>query len=108
MIWLGALIGIVQSVFWVNAPKWLAAVLYVGIGWLAAPYLPELTAALGFTSIALLVVGGVIYTLGALVYAFKRPNPWPAVFGYHEIFHLLVIIAAVFHFLVIAGLMRAI
>lgn len=108
MIWLGALIGIVQSVFWVNAPKWLAAILYVGIGWLAAPYLPELTAALGFTSIALLVVGGVIYTLGALVYAFKRPNPWPAVFGYHEIFHLLVIIAAVFHFLVIAGLMRAI
>lgn len=105
IIWTAALIGIIQSVFWVNAPKWLAAILYVVMGWLAFPYLPELNAALGTTNVVLILVGGVIYTLGALVYAFKKPNPWPKVFGYHEIFHLMVIIAAVFHFLVIASLM---
>lgn len=106
IIWIAAGIGIVQSVFWVQAPKWLAAILYIVMGWLAVPYLPELKAALGTTNVVLILVGGVIYTLGALVYAFKKPNPWPAVFGYHEIFHLMVVIAAVFHFLVIAGLMR--
>lgn len=106
IFWAAACIGIIQSVFWVKAPKLLSAVLYVIMGWLAFPYLPELQAALGTTSIVLLLVGGVIYTLGALVYAFKWPNPWPRVFGYHEIFHIMVIIAAVFHFIVIASLMR--
>jgi channel protein, hemolysin III family len=107
IFWGAAIIGIIQSVVWVNAPKLLSAILYVLMGWLAVPYLPEIQAALGTGSIVLLLAGGVIYTLGALVYAFKTPNPWPAVFGYHEIFHLMVIIAAVLHFLVIAGLMRS-
>jgi len=106
IFWAAAFVGIIQSVFWVNAPKLLSAILYVIMGWLAVPYLPELQDALGTTSIVLLLVGGVIYTLGALVYAFKWPNPWPRVFGYHEIFHIMVIVAAVFHFIVIASLMR--
>jgi hemolysin III len=106
IIWAAALLGIVQSLFWVKAPKLLSAILYIVMGWLAVPYLPEIQNTLGTASIVLLLVGGVIYTAGALVYAFKKPNPWPTVFGYHEIFHIMVIIAAVFHFIVIAGLMR--
>lgn len=102
IIWITAGVGIFQSLFWVNAPKWLAAILYVGMGWLAFPYLPEIKTALGPASVILLLVGGVIYTLGAMIYALKKPNPFPAYFGYHEIFHLLVILAAVCHFIVIS------
>ncbi len=104
LFWASAVVGVGQSLFWVSAPKWLAAILYIFMGWLAVPYLPELKAALGATNLWLLVVGGIIYTGGALVYALKKPNPWPRVFGYHEIFHLLVVIAAFFHFVVIANL----
>jgi hemolysin III len=104
IVWIAALIGVTQSLFWVTAPKALATILYVFMGWLSLPYLPELQVSLGTTRIALLLIGGIIYTLGALVYAFKKPNPWPHFFGYHEIFHLMVVIAAVFHFLVIASL----
>lgn len=104
LFWVAALVGVVQSLFWVRAPKWLAALLYITMGWLAVPYLPELQSALGSANVWLLLTGGVIYTLGALVYAVKKPNPAPQVFGYHEIFHLLVIIAAAFHFVVIVNL----
>lgn len=104
IIWIAAAIGVIQSLFWVKAPKWLAAILYIIMGWLAVPYMSEIKNALGQGSVTALLIGGVIYTLGALVYAFKRPNPAPRVFGYHEIFHLLVIVAAAFHFVVIAGL----
>ena len=106
IIWSAALLGVIQSIVWTSAPKLLSAILYVIMGWLAVPYLPEIQAALGTSSIVLLLVGGIIYTLGAVVYAFKWPNPWPKIFGYHEIFHLMTIIAATLHFLVIAGLMR--
>ncbi|MFN7729254.1 MAG: PAQR family membrane homeostasis protein TrhA [Bdellovibrio sp.] len=101
MVWIAAGAGILQSLFWVNAPKWLAALLYIIVGWLAAPYLPELSQLIGTSGVALLMIGGVIYTIGAVVYALKKPNPFPKVFGYHEIFHLLVVIAAIFHFIVI-------
>ena len=102
IIWATATAGVLQSVFWWKAPKWLAAILYVGMGWMAFPYLPEINAALGPLSVVFLLTGGVIYTLGAVVYATKKPNPWPVYFGYHEIFHIMVIIAAMFHFAVIA------
>ncbi len=102
---LGAL-GIVQSVLWINAPKWLSAILYVAMGWLAAPYIGEFKASLGLVNVVLLLVGGVIYTLGAVIYALKKPNPYPRVFGYHEIFHILVIIAAILHFIVVASLVK--
>ena len=106
ILWSAAALGVVQSLFWVKAPKWLSAILYVGMGWLAVPYISEMKAALGLNSVILLLAGGVAYTIGALVYALKRPNPWPRVFGYHEIFHVIVIVAAVLHFLVIAQLVR--
>lgn len=104
IVWIVGLLGIFQSLFWIHAPKWLSAILYVAMGWLAGPYIAEFNAALGFSSVVLLIVGGVIYTLGAVVYALKKPNPFPTVFGYHEIFHILVIIAAILHFIVVARL----
>lgn len=104
IVWAAAAVGVTQSLFWVKAPKWLAAILYIIMGWLAVPYMPEIKNALGPGSVWALMIGGIIYTAGALVYALKRPNPAPLVFGYHEVFHLLVIVAAAFHFIVIASL----
>ncbi len=104
IIWVAGTLGIAQSLFWVSAPKWLAAGLYLLMGWLAIPYFPELSRALGDTRVGLILAGGIIYSVGALVYAIKKPNPLPKYFGYHEIFHLLVILAAALHFYVIASL----
>lgn len=101
IVWTTAVVGILQCWFWGKAPKWLAALFYVAMGWMVFPYISEINEALGLTSVVLLLTGGVIYTLGALVYAIKRPNPFPVYFGYHEIFHLLVVIAAICHFSVI-------
>ena len=105
-LWITAAVGIIQSVFWTRAPKWISVGLYVLCGWLAAPYLPEIRAALGRPGLWLLLSGGVVYTAGALIYALKRPDPLPKVFGYHEVFHLLVIFAAILHFIVIARLVN--
>lgn len=104
MVWAAASVGILQSLFWVKAPKWISALMAIAVGWLAAPFLSEIRTLLGTSRMILLIIGGVIYTLGALVYALKKPNPLPKIFGYHEIFHLLVIVAAVFHFLVIVSI----
>lgn len=104
IFWTAATMGIIQSLFWVKAPKIISAILYIVMGWLALPYLPEMSAALGTVSISLIIAGGIIYSVGALIYAFKRPDPVPHIFGYHEIFHLLVIVAAALHFIVIAKL----
>jgi hemolysin III len=106
IFWTAVALGVVQSVFWAKAPKWLAAALYVGVGWLAIPYFSEMLADLGTLNMALLAAGGLVYTAGAVIYALKRPNPWPAVFAYHEIFHVLVIVAAIFHFIVVSRLLR--
>ncbi|HVO50334.1 MAG TPA: hemolysin III family protein [Thermoanaerobaculia bacterium] len=102
IVWGGAVLGIVMSVAWVKAPKALVAAVCVLLGWAAIPLLPALKAALGTSSVALLAAGGVVYSLGAAVYALRRPDPFPRVFGYHEIFHALVVAAAVCHFAVVA------
>ncbi len=101
IFWLAAAFGIFLSMFWVTAPKWVSVVLYVAMGWLAAPYLSQMGHALGTASMILLIAGGVIYTIGGIVYATKKPDPYPRIFGYHEVFHLLVVIAAALQFLVI-------
>jgi hemolysin III len=106
IFWAAALVGVFQSLFWVRAPKWVSAILYVVMGWLAVPYLSALKEVLGTSGVTLLLVGGIVYTLGAVIYATKKPNPWPAVFGYHEIFHILVVIAAALHFIAIENMMR--
>lgn len=103
LVWIGALLGIGQSVLWVNAPKAVSASIYVAFGCLVIPFLPQTAAALGALRLALIAGGGALYALGAVAYALKRPNPWPAVFGYHEVFHALVVAASVAHFAAIAS-----
>jgi hemolysin III len=102
VVWTGAVLGILRGVFWVDAPHWIAVVLYLIVGWAIVPFLGEVTAALGLTGIVLLGLGGVLYSVGAVVFALKKPNPWPNHFGYHEIFHAFVVVACVLHFVAVA------
>jgi hemolysin III len=103
-IWVVALAGIIQSVFFVNIPKIFSALLYLGAGYLIVPYMGELQQTIGSANVWLLVAGGVAYTLGALCYGLKRPVLDPRYFGYHEVFHVLVNAGAILHFFVINDL----
>ena len=102
VLWAGALGGVVFKLLWIDAPKWLFAVVYVALGWVSVTVFGELPHAIGWLGVAGIAAGGLLYTVGAIVYASERPNPWPHVFGYHEIFHALVIAAASLHYAVIA------
>jgi hemolysin III len=102
VVWAGALGGILLKLVWIDAPKLLAAIVYVALGWVAVAAFPDLIDELGVTGTALVVAGGLLYTAGALVYALKRPDPVPTVFGYHEVFHALVIVAAALQYAVVA------
>jgi hemolysin III len=101
-VWAGAVGGIVLKLAWVNAPKTLMAIIYVALGWVAVAAFPDLVSQLGVVGASLVAAGGLLYTAGAVVYAFRRPDPAPAVFGYHEVFHALVIAAAALQYAVIA------
>ena len=107
IVWTGAALGIVLTVTWPLAPKPLMAAIYVLLGWVFVPAAVGLRAAMGDQALLLLVTGGLTYTAGAIVYALRRPDPLPRVFGYHEIFHVLVVAGAVCHFVVIRGAVRA-
>jgi hemolysin III len=102
VVWAGALAGIFMKLVWIDAPKALVAILYLALGWVAVAAFPAMLDELGIAGTALVVVGGLLYTAGALVYAFQRPDPAPTVFGYHEVFHALVILAAALQYAVIA------
>jgi hemolysin III len=102
VVWAGAFAGIVLNLVWIDAPKWLTAGVYIALGWVVVAAMPTLTDRLGVVAVALLLGGGLLYTAGAVIYALRRPNPVPGVFGYHEIFHALVIVAAAAHFAVVA------
>lgn len=102
LVWAGAGTGIAIRLAWLDAPKWAVAVPYVAVGWVAVVAMPELLHALGAAGFSLLLAGGLLYTAGALAYSRKRPDPWPTVFGYHEIFHALVVVALVLHFCLVA------
>ena len=102
VVWGGALLGMALNMVWIDAPKWFSAIVYISLGWVAVMAFPELISHLGATATGLPVLGGVLYSAGAAVYALRRPNPAPAVFGYHEVFHALVIAAAIAHYTVIA------
>jgi hemolysin III len=102
VVWAGAFGGIVLNLVWITAPRWVTATVYVALGWVAVIAMPELAGRLGAGGVALLMGGGLLYTAGAIIYAAQRPNPRPAVFGYHEIFHALVLAAAAAHFAVVA------
>lgn len=102
VLWAGALGGVVFKLVWIDAPKWVLAGVYVTLGLVTAAILGELPSAIGWLGVAGLATGGLLYVVGAVVYASGRPNPWPKVFGYHEIFHALVLAAAALHYAVIA------
>jgi len=102
VVWGGALLGMALNMVWIDAPKWLSAIVYVSLGWVGITALPELVSQLGATATGLIVLGGVLYSAGAAIYALRRPDPVPEVFGYHEVFHALVIAAAVAHYAVVA------
>jgi hemolysin III len=105
-VWVVALFGALKSFFWPFAPRFLSVFIYIAAGFVAIPYLSQLKLALGAFGVELLMAGALIYVLGALVYAFRRPNPYPQTFGYHEVFHAMVVIASAFHFKVIYDLIR--
>lgn len=102
VVWAGAIGGIVLKLLWIDAPKWLVALIYVLLGWVAIAVAPDLVSELGLTAAAMVGLGGILYTVGAVIYAIRRPDPVPAVFGYHELFHLLVIAAAGLQYAVVA------
>ncbi len=95
VIWLLALLGVSMSVFTLKLPRWATAALYIGMGWVVVLALPAFLAVLPWTAVATLLLGGVLYTAGAVVYARKKPDPFPRVWGYHEVFHLFVILGSV-------------
>ncbi|MBL4683468.1 MAG: hemolysin III family protein [Nannocystaceae bacterium] len=95
-------IGIAITLFWGGAPKWLRALIYLAVSWVGVLIVPHLYATMGALGVGLLAAGGVLYSVGALAYALQWPNPSPRVFGYHEIFHVFVILAAATHFALVA------
>jgi hemolysin III len=107
VVWAGAGLGILRALLWPRAPRGVATALYLLLGWAAVPLAPAMYRALGPGSMALLAAGGLLYSVGAVIYATRRPDPFPRVFGYHEVFHALVIAAAGLHFAVAAGAVRA-
>jgi hemolysin III len=94
LVWSGALVGIILRQVWLDAPQWAVAVPYVVVGWCSLTVSPELVHSLGWAGFALMLSAGLAYTVGALAYAAKKPNPWPQVFGFHEVFHACTVVGA--------------
>lgn len=92
-VWGGAAAGVALHLFWSHPPVWLTTPLYIGLGWIAALAIPQLMDGAGVAAVVLAIVGGALYTLGGLVYATRRPDPFPRVFGFHEVFHTLTVVA---------------
>ncbi len=100
-VWGGAAIGVGLQLFWPGHPRWISAPCYLALGWVAVFVLPQLLHTGGVTAFVLIAIGGLIYSYGAIVYATKRPNPVPATFGFHEVFHLCTLVAASCHYVAI-------
>ncbi len=98
IVWAGALIGVLFRVFWMHAPRWVYVPAYLGLGWVAVFYFPDMWRGAGPAAMAFIALGGLFYSLGAVVYGFRRPDPSPRWFGYHEIFHALTIVAFLSHY----------
>ena len=106
MIWTGAVAGVILSVAWPKAPKALTAAAAIAVGWMIVPYFSQVKRLLA-DELWLILGGGLAYTAGAVVYAVKRPNPNPRVFGYHEVFHALTLVGAALHFAAVVQIVRA-
>jgi len=102
VVWVGAIAGAIVEMVWIDHPKWVAAVIYLSLGWVAVIAFPGLWNEMGVAGTMLVALGGLLYTAGAIVYATQRPDPFPRTFGYHELFHALVIAAAAMQFAAIA------
>jgi hemolysin III len=103
VVWAGALGGVILSLAWPGAPRAVTAAVYLALGWVAVVAMPQILDQAGWAALILLGAGGVLYTAGAVIYALRRPDPSPLVFGYHEVFHVLVVIAAAAHYAAVAG-----
>ena len=101
LIWAGALGGVALKSIWPHLPRWAGAPLYLVLGWGAVAILPEILQEGGVAALVLLLAGGLVYSVGAVFYALRRPNPWPAVFGHHEFFHACTLVAAICHHIAI-------
>jgi hemolysin III len=106
IIWGVAAVGILQSIFFVNVPKYVSSIIYLIAGYLIVPYIGELKVSLGLLNVWLIFIGGLAYSAGAICYALKWPKFNPKYFGYHEVFHIFVNIGAIFHFFVISSLIN--
>jgi len=102
MAWSGAALGLVLELVWIDSPRWLTAVAYLAVGWVGVLAIPQMFSGVGIAGAVLLLVGGGLYTVGALIYAAKWPNPLPRLVGFHEVFHLLVVAAAVTQFVAVS------
>ena len=102
IVWSGCAAAIFIRLFWVTAPKWLSAVVAIALGWVGVVALPKIVQEAGWGCMLLILGGGILYSVGAVIYATRRPDPWPATFGYHEIFHLMIVAAVGLQFAAIA------
>ena len=102
VVWVGAIVGLALELAWIHAPRWISALLYLTVGWVGVIAFPQLFPALGVAPAVLVIVGGALYSLGALAYATTWPNPLPSLIGFHEVFHLLVVAAAVTQFVAVS------
>jgi len=102
VVWLGAIVGVALEWLWYRPPRGWVTTNYITVGWVALIALPQLWTSLGVAGFLLVFLGGVSYTVGAVIHAAQRPDPWPEVFGYHELFHVFVLVALVLHFAAIA------
>nr|WP_198535957.1 MULTISPECIES: hemolysin III family protein [Pseudofrankia] len=98
VVWGGAALGVVLRMLWLHSPRYLIVPLYIALGWVAVFVFPEVLHTAGVATLTLLVVGGACYSVGAIIYALRRPNPSPTVFGYHEVFHAFTLVAACCHY----------
>jgi hemolysin III len=101
-VWSGAAFGAVAELYWIHAPRWVSAVAYLAVGWIGIIAVPQLFPKVGIAAAVLVIVGGALYTVGAVAYATNWPNPFPSTLGFHEVFHLLVVAAVVAHFVAVS------
>lgn len=108
IIWIMALAGVIVKLFVIREPRWMRAGVYLVMGWLSILGIPEILRTMPVGAIAWLVLGGVLFTLGAVIYVMKKPDPWPGVFGFHEIWHIFIIFACLAHYILIAAFVAAV